>query len=231
MQSIWYRLTHRPCNLDDCLDLARTVPITEARLDLRYHDPIREEYPLTQFLAQFELKQGDSVRTIEELCGGYLYADSNDKKLSEVNRANARLRQLVNRLSDQGVTLSTSDQQFEYHPSPRNNLATYSNPYERFADTDLILRDQLAIDRTVLANERTFLAYCRTALALVLTGAGCIKFFDSRLSGIAGWTLIGFGLAVTVIGCWRTSRMAHNIGSARRQSEQSPVQRSEPSQR
>ena len=49
------------------------------------------------------------------------------------------------------------------------------NPYEQFADSELILRDHLAIDRTVLANERTFLAYCRPALPLILTGAGCIK--------------------------------------------------------
>ena len=36
------------------------------------------------------------------------------------------------------------------------------NRYEGFAKSDLILRDQLAIDRTLLANERTVLAYIRT---------------------------------------------------------------------
>lgn len=35
---------------------------------------------------------------------------------------------------------------------------------------DLILRDHLAIDRTVLANERTLLAYGRTALTLLIVG-------------------------------------------------------------
>ena len=32
------------------------------------------------------------------------------------------------------------------------------NPYERFRGNDLILRDELAIDRAILANERTVLA-------------------------------------------------------------------------
>lgn len=87
------------------------------------------------------------------------------------------------------------------------------NPYERFADADLILRDQLAIDRTILANERTFLAYCRTSLALILTGAGCIKFFDTRLSDIGGIALIALGILVMVVGTWRTIKVARNIGT------------------
>jgi len=88
------------------------------------------------------------------------------------------------------------------------------NPYEQFATSDLILRDQLAIDRTILANERTFLAYCRTALALVLTGAGVIRFFETMFSQISGWALIGVGVIVAGIGVWRTSAMAKNIASA-----------------
>jgi len=88
------------------------------------------------------------------------------------------------------------------------------NPYEQFATSDLILRDQLAIDRTILANERTFLAYCRTALALMITGAGVMKFFESGLWQIAGWVLIGVGVIVAGIGVWRTSAMAKNIASA-----------------
>jgi putative membrane protein len=98
-------------------------------------------------------------------------------------------------------------------------LSMRHNPYERFADNELILRDQLAIDRTVLANERTFLAYCRTALAIILTGAGCIKFFDSGISNIVGWTLIELGIIVTAMGIWRTLRMARTIRTLQSQSQ------------
>ena len=54
-------------------------------------------------------------------------------------------------------------------------------PYREFRAEELILRDFLALDRTVLANQRTFLAYIRTSLAFLVTGAGFIKFFGGGL--------------------------------------------------
>jgi putative membrane protein len=229
MRSLWYRLTHKPCNLDDCLDLASKAPIKGACLHLRYNELIRKQYVITQLIAELELKQADKYRRIEEICGGYLDSDSENEKLSKITQANAKLKQMASRLSDVGVVLSNVDQEFERHPITINKPSKRLNPYERFVVEELILRDQLAIDRTVLANERTFLAYCRTALALVLTGAGYIKFFDSRFSEIAGWTLIGLGFAVIVTGIWRTLRMTHNIETVHRQFERSPVQRTQPS--
>ncbi|MBN1227428.1 MAG: DUF202 domain-containing protein [Deltaproteobacteria bacterium] len=113
----------------------------------------------------------------------------------------------------------------------RNTPSVKHNPYEKFANTTLILRDQLAIDRTLLANERTFLAYCRTALAIILTGAGCIKIFDTVFSDLAGWMLIALGLSVIAVGIKRTVRIAHNIETVQRQPDGSNVQHSQSSQR
>ncbi len=88
---------------------------------------------------------------------------------------------------------------------PRQNL------YAQFAGAELILRDQLAIDRSVLANERTFLAYCRTSLALFITGAGAIKFLEGTLASVGGWGLIILGVVVAVIGSWRSLTTSRNI--------------------
>ena len=98
-----------------------------------------------------------------------------------------------------------------------------SNPYSRFASTQLILRDQLAIDRTILANERTFLAYVRTALAFALTGAGCIRFFDNPIIHALGVFLIIAGLTISVIGTWRTLAMSRNMDIIDK-TEQSAIQ-------
>jgi putative membrane protein len=76
-------------------------------------------------------------------------------------------------------------------------------PYENDDPCRLILRDHLAIDRTVLANERTFLAYIRTALTLLVVGASFIKFFDSMTLGIVGWSLLPFAAGVFAFGMWR----------------------------
>ncbi len=88
------------------------------------------------------------------------------------------------------------------------------NPYEQFSNDRLIMRDHLAIDRTVLANERTLLAYGRTSLALILTGAAYMKFFMGRTSTTVGIALILLGLAAAVIGGWRSAVMARRIRTA-----------------
>jgi len=78
--------------------------------------------------------------------------------------------------------------------------STNKNPYERFEHDELILRDQLAIDRSILANERTLLAYCRTSLAIALTGAGFIKFFAALPLDLLGFVLILSGVVIVTVG-------------------------------
>jgi putative membrane protein len=82
------------------------------------------------------------------------------------------------------------------------------NPYSRFEQTDLILRDVLAADRTVLANERTFLAYMRTALTLVVSGITFVKFLGNAYLEILGWLFIPLGIFTFVFG-WRRYRKMH----------------------
>lgn len=80
--------------------------------------------------------------------------------------------------------------------------------YERFEKEDLILRDELAIDRTRLANERTYLAYLRTALALGIVGGTLIHLFPGSvplfLLGILFFILAAVGF---MIGTRKTARM------------------------
>lgn len=91
-----------------------------------------------------------------------------------------------------------------------------SNPYERFQSSDLILRDELAVDRTVLANERTLLSYIRTGLAFGVTGAGIIKFFASLISLLLGWCLVVLAFSVAALGVWRFRRVAGHIATCRK---------------
>lgn len=80
-------------------------------------------------------------------------------------------------------------------------------PYQRYCKEDLILRDYLAIDRTILANERTLLAYVRTALSLFVAGISFVKFFDSLPMTVVGWVMVPVGIAVLVIGIIRYQQM------------------------
>lgn len=76
-------------------------------------------------------------------------------------------------------------------------------PYEHRECEQIILRDYLAIDRTVLANERTFLAYVRTTLALLAAGASFIQFFQLLWLEVIGYLLIVSAVVLLTIGIKR----------------------------
>lgn len=87
--------------------------------------------------------------------------------------------------------------------------------YRAYIEERLILRDQLAIDRTILANESTFLSYIRTGLAIVATGATIIHFADKKGSNALGGIFLVFGISMLVIGVLRYKRMKKTIISVR----------------
>jgi putative membrane protein len=91
-----------------------------------------------------------------------------------------------------------------------------ATPYEKFNSRDLILRDELAIDRTALANERTFLAYVRTSLAFAITGAGAIKFLTSLAALMLGWLMLVIAVVIVAVGVWRFRRVSEQIARCRK---------------
>ncbi len=58
--------------------------------------------------------------------------------------------------------------------SPVKDVMAYPKKLEK----ELILRDELAIERTKLAEERTSLAYIRTGMSLFLGGIFFIGYFE-----------------------------------------------------
>ena len=83
--------------------------------------------------------------------------------------------------------------------------------YSKIKKNDLILRDHLAIDRTVLANERTFLAYIRTALAFLVVGGTLIKFFSDITVNVTGWVFMAGGILTFGIGTYKYLEMRSKI--------------------
>jgi putative membrane protein len=86
-----------------------------------------------------------------------------------------------------------------------------SEPYARFKTDELILRDYLAVDRTVLANERTLLSYVRTAIAFAAAGAALIHFFDFVFVKLVGWVLIPLAIGILGVGAQRYLRMRQRL--------------------
>ncbi|WP_081576893.1 DUF202 domain-containing protein [Acidithiobacillus thiooxidans] len=76
-------------------------------------------------------------------------------------------------------------------------LAFYTN---RFSAHRFILRDWLALDRTILANERTILSFTRTALVLILAGMTFIRFFGANRWSDLGYVTLALGVVLWLVG-------------------------------
>ncbi|NTW53480.1 MAG: DUF202 domain-containing protein [Chlorobaculum sp.] len=85
------------------------------------------------------------------------------------------------------------------------------SPYERFDTDELILRDELAIDRTLLANERTLLSYLRSGVAMMITGLTIIHYANKPWFMWAGVACIPLGIVTGAFGIWRFRRMQRAI--------------------
>ncbi len=104
--------------------------------------------------------------------------------------------------------------------------------YSRFVKDDLILRDELAVDRTLLANERTLLAYLRSAVALLIAGVTIMHFSEQNWFWIFGLLCIPIGVVTGTIGVVRYRNMNRSINVVRTQkqstAEPSPAPKSPP---
>lgn len=93
-------------------------------------------------------------------------------------------------------------------------------PYKRFEHQELILRDELAIDRTRLANERTFLSYVRTSLALGAVGGTLLHLYsDTLYLVILGTVFFAAGVFCFIFGIWKTVSMTKQIRILRKRSD------------
>jgi putative membrane protein len=91
-----------------------------------------------------------------------------------------------------------------------------TDPYSRFEPDDLILRDELALDRTLLANERTLLSYLRAGVSLVLAGVSFVHFSSAQWYTTFGQVCVVGGAVATLVGVARFRRMQQMIRPLRR---------------
>lgn len=89
------------------------------------------------------------------------------------------------------------------------------SPYDKFRSDELILRDELAIDRTLLANERTVLAYLRSAVSLVIAGLTIIHFATNTWFMLVGMACVPGGVATGIFGMKRYRKMNKAISISR----------------
>jgi len=94
-----------------------------------------------------------------------------------------------------------------------------NSPYSRFECEDLILRDELAVDRTLLANERTLMTYLRFGVGLLIAGVSIIQFSTQDWYWAVGIACLPIGIITGLIGVKRYRKMNKSISLLRRRSE------------
>lgn len=90
-------------------------------------------------------------------------------------------------------------------------------PYARFDNNNLILRDELAIDRTLLANERTLLAYLRSGMALVIAGLTIMNLSQAVWFWMVEVACLPIGIIAGIVGVVRYQHMNNAIVLVRKQ--------------
>ena len=78
--------------------------------------------------------------------------------------------------------------------------------YEKFGKEELILRDELAIERTKPAEERTYLAYLRTGMTVAMGGVFFIGYFREGLFSYIGYAAALLGVAFFAYGFYKHQR-------------------------
>lgn len=75
-----------------------------------------------------------------------------------------------------------------------------NNEGNELINKDLILREKLALQRTILANQSTLLAFLRTSMYFMVAGLSVRQFMDLKNGILVEVTLMLFAVAIFVIG-------------------------------
>lgn len=75
-----------------------------------------------------------------------------------------------------------------------------NNAGNELINKDLILREKLALQRTILANQSTLLAFLRTSMYFMVAGLSVRQFMDLKNGLLVEVTLMLFAMAIFVIG-------------------------------
>jgi len=113
MKTLRYRLSGRPRNLDDCLDLVRKGRPARARLHLRIARTVSEMFVREEFLGEYLLEFPDRHCRWRDFCGAFFLCEPAPKRARQLRRANERLARRLKSLEDAGVVVAGRDSRFD----------------------------------------------------------------------------------------------------------------------
>jgi len=86
------------------------------------------------------------------------------------------------------------------------------NFYKEYND-NMIIRDYLALDRTILANRRTLLSYVRTFIGLFGGGIGLVELLDNTVIMFVGYISMATSIPILIIGIIEYIKVKKSLSS------------------
>lgn len=114
MKSLLYLLFHKPCTIDDCIDLSCRKKLNVVRVTLETEERVTELYIMRRFLAVclWDFKK-ESITTIHPL-GGCLSYQAEKTQRKNIVRANNRLHKIINKLKHHAITVAGTELTLDY---------------------------------------------------------------------------------------------------------------------
>jgi len=119
METLRYKLTGRPVNLDDCRDYARGTKPLRVCVHLETNELIREWFFITQYVAAFTWTFENMQVVCRPLMGGHVAADPMRNRHMEAkarDKAEQRLAETLQQLAESGVQVERKTPAFVAPP-------------------------------------------------------------------------------------------------------------------
>lgn len=115
MKSIRYRLFKKACNLDDCLDIAKTKKVSELSVKLFLKFSNTEEYILEYMIGEYLWNFENFKVKYKRDHGIRIFPVSNEKWVKDTDEANKRLEDYIKKIENiTGLKVTAKEKKFYY---------------------------------------------------------------------------------------------------------------------
>jgi len=115
MKSIRYKLFKKACNLDDCLDIAKTKTPSELSVRLFIEICNTEMYSSEYMVGEYSWDFKGSKVKYKKAHGIRIFPVSNEKWMRDTDEANKRLKDYIKKLEDNtGLEVIGKHKKFDY---------------------------------------------------------------------------------------------------------------------
>lgn len=111
MRSLWFLITGRPLNLDDCLHLSGSKKVSAISMELRVYESFGEIFFATHYAVRLTWRFETGEVTHEKILAGYVDWKGGLREAS-MAKANRCLSQVLERIERIGVSVQGTKSRF-----------------------------------------------------------------------------------------------------------------------